>query len=74
MEKILTKAQAMGLLRARVDASGGQTEFANKHFLSRSVLCDVLNGRRDLSASILWALKLERVNVYRPVANGKGKR
>lgn len=52
------------LLKTRVAATGGQTQFARETGVNRSVLSDVLNGRRDLGTSLLEALGLERTVVY----------
>jgi len=52
-------------LRASVNASGGQSAWAEKHGISPQYVCDVLGGRRLPGNKITKALGLEKALLWR---------
>jgi hypothetical protein len=61
----LTAADVVRRLRAAVDSVGDQKTWAQAQDLSPSYVNDVLRGRREPGESILVALGLERVVIFR---------
>jgi hypothetical protein len=59
-----TEEQVLGMLARQCKDAGGQKYWAELHNMSKSYLCDVLNGRRDIGEKILEALGLQRVCLY----------
>ncbi|MBR0651359.1 helix-turn-helix domain-containing protein [Roseomonas terrae] len=61
----LTAADVYGRLRAACREAGSQQAWAEKHGMSPQYVSDVLNAKRPIPDSILSALGLIRVTVYR---------
>lgn len=55
---------ALEELRKRVDAAGSQTAAANQLGVSLSQLNEILNGRRDVSKSILQKIGFDKVVIH----------
>lgn len=53
-------------LRKVVAANGSQKETARVFCISPQYLCDILHGRREISAEVAEILGFERVVTYRP--------
>lgn len=60
---ILTEAEVKTLLRKKVYAAS-QKEIAKELGISAAYLCDILQGRRDVSASVAAMLGLRRHVVF----------
>ena len=61
---IITKEQAVEVLREAIEAEGSQTTFARAHGLQPSDVCSALRGRRTLTPRILAAINVEWVYVH----------
>jgi DNA-binding phage protein len=51
------------LLRSEVEKAGGQSEWARRERVNRTMLNKVLNGRKLIPPSIIKALKLRTVHI-----------
>lgn len=71
MTSDLTLPDVYGRLRAACREAGSQKAWAQAHGLSEQFVSDAVNAKRPMSDSILAALGLLRVTVYRPVKSGK---
>jgi hypothetical protein len=60
--RILDNKDLMRLLRLEVKQAGGQSSWARRERIDRTMLNRVLNGRKPLTKEIIRALKL--CNVY----------
>jgi hypothetical protein len=49
-------ASARTILAEQVELVGGQARWAAKHGICRSVVCDILSGRKDPSEAVINAL------------------
>lgn len=54
-------------LARRVEAAGGQKQFAELAGVSPQYVCDCMNGRREIGKSIARVLGYEPVTMYLPV-------
>lgn len=70
MKADLTLADVHGRLRTACREAGSQQAWAERHGFSASFVSDVLNGKRPMPDSVLVALGLVRVTVYRPLKSG----
>jgi hypothetical protein len=64
MPSELSSDDVRDLLRSECEQAGGQKEWAAKHNVSASYVCDVLQGRREPGCGILGPLKLTNKVVY----------
>jgi DNA-binding phage protein len=64
--RIFELADVILLLRSEVKQAGGQTAWAKKNGINRTILNMVLKGRRAPNKAILRALKLRMVFVDPP--------
>src|SRR5262249_61227604 len=64
--RMINDQDVVRLLRSQVDQAGGQSSWARRECIDRTLLNRVLNGRRPPSEQIIRALRL--CNVY--VAGG----
>jgi len=64
--RIFELADVILLLRSEVKQAGGQTAWAKKNGINRTILNMVLKGHRAPNKAILGALKLRMVFVYPP--------
>lgn len=62
----ITLIAVYGRLREACRKAGGQKAWAEAHGFSASFVSDVLNAKRPIPDSVLAALGLVRVTVYRP--------
>ena len=58
----LEKQDLMRLLRSEVKQAGGQSSWARREHIDRTMLNRILNGRKPITKEIIRALKL--CNVY----------
>lgn len=56
----MTEQEVIEMLKAAVDAAGGQRAFARLHGLSAGYVNDVLRGKRGLSDRILKTIGVKR--------------
>lgn len=61
-------ADVVAQLRDAVHLAGGQKQYAKAAGISPQFLCDVLNGRADMTDRVLAPLGLRRVTVFVRVA------
>ena len=61
---LLCYEDVIGLLRAEVEAAGGQSAWARQTGANRTSLNLTLSGRQGLTHGVLDALGLERVVAY----------
>ena len=61
---MLNEASLKAVLRAEVERDGGQKAAAKRLGVSAQFLCDVLHGRRGLTARLLRGLGYRRVVMY----------
>lgn len=66
--ELIDQPALLALLRAEVQASGGQAGFARRADVSQAYVADLLAGKRSPGPKILRAMGLERVTMYRPVS------
>lgn len=69
----MEKDRVLALLAERCEQAGSQLKWAKAHGLSQPYVSDVLNGRREPGKSILLALNLEQVTIYRPISKPSPK-
>ncbi|MBX6382101.1 MAG: hypothetical protein IRZ07_03870 [Microbispora sp.] len=62
----LSEAQLRAELARQVEMAGGQARWAARHAVTRSQVCQALNGSRGISQGILNAMGLMRVDRYVP--------
>jgi DNA-binding phage protein len=63
MGTILEEEEILHMLRSDIKDSGGQTAWARKHQVDRTVLSKVLHGHYPVTLSIAKALNLRRVYI-----------
>jgi DNA-binding phage protein len=61
--RILERNDIVRLLRIEVEKAGGQTAWAKKHNIDRTIISKVLNGGRAPTKKIISALGLRIVSV-----------
>ena len=66
----LTLIAVYGRLRQACRDAGSQKAWAEAHGFSATFVSDVLNARRPMPDSVVAALGLMKVTVYRPVKSG----
>ncbi len=69
MRTSFTEDAVRVILKGVCHAEGSQYQWATKHKLSPAYVSDVIKGRRLPGPSLLKALKLERVVLYRKEAS-----
>lgn len=67
MADLLTETDILRALSQRCELAGGQSAWAARHGISRSVLCETLAGRRGMSEAIANAAGFVRVTRYVPM-------
>jgi hypothetical protein len=72
LENFLRAKDVVRLLRQQVAETGGQSAWAKKTGIHRTLVNKVLQGQKPLTKSILNALRLE--TVYRPAAGARRKK
>ena len=60
--RILENEDLMRLLRSKVKQAGGQSSWARREHIDRTMLNKILNGRKPITKEVIRALKL--CNVY----------
>jgi hypothetical protein len=63
MSTIFEEEEILGMLRSDIKQAGGQTAWARKHRVDRTVVNKVLRGHWPITQSITKALNLRRVYV-----------
>lgn len=66
----MNETELLGLMQRRIRKSGSQAAWARENGLSVPYVNDVLNCRRGPGASILRALGVEKVVIYRKSEGG----
>jgi hypothetical protein len=64
---LLTDAQMRERLLAEVDAAGTQKTWAAAHGVSQQMLCDVLQGKRNIRGLIAASLGYQMVIRFKPI-------
>lgn len=62
---LLSQEDVIGILRKAVEREGSQGRFASKHYFSAELVSLTLSGKYVPGPSILNALGLEKVIMYR---------
>jgi DNA-binding phage protein len=63
MSTIFEEEEIFRMLRSDIKEAGGQSAWARKHRLDRTLLNKVLQGRNSITPSIAKALNLRRVYI-----------
>lgn len=64
MADLMTEPDVLRVLSQRCELAGGQAAWAQRHGISRSVLCETLAGKRGMSEAIANAAGFVRVTRY----------
>ena len=64
MPRLLNESQVRNLLKRECDAAGGQKQWAEKHMISESYVCDALQCRRTLGRKLTEALGVKYIAMY----------
>lgn len=61
---MLTEADMRNILRHRCEAAGGQKAWGEANMVSPQYVCDILNGRKEVSTNVAMKLGYERKVVF----------
>jgi hypothetical protein len=70
MKRPLTNAEALRRLRAACEGAGGQAAWAKRHGVLNTQLCEILAGKKPITARFLKPLGLEAEVIYREASDG----
>ena len=63
----MTPNQVRELLKSACDKAGSQSAFADKHGMSRALICQIINNNLEPANKVCAALGIERVITYRKI-------
>lgn len=70
---MLDDSDVVRLLRSEVERAGGQSSWAQRERIDRTLLNRVLSGRKPPTEQIIRALKLCNVYALDDIADGEGR-